>query len=102
MDVDPTADIREIGILLLQLFHESGGEWSQNVSHTHTMTKQHSVFYWHVSRVNVCSEEDTHASVMVSIRIPMKRFFTALVSETICKCVNTFSPTRMALQKKKI
>lgn len=34
MDVDPTADIREIWILLPQLFHETRGD-RQNVSHTH-------------------------------------------------------------------
>lgn len=42
MDVDPTADIREIWILLLQLFHETGGD-RQNASHTHTHTRLNSI-----------------------------------------------------------
>lgn len=95
MDIDPAADIREIRILLPQLFHQSGGD-RQNASHTHTITKQHCGVHLHVLASAV---KDTHASVMVSIRIPMKRFFTDLGSETICKCVKILKPARMTLKK---
>lgn len=64
------------------------------------MTKQHCGVHLHVLCIKAFVVKDTHASVMVSIRIPMKRFFTDLGSETICKCVNTFNPARMTLKNK--
>ncbi len=98
MDIDPAADIREIRILLPQLFHQSGGD-RQKPSHTHTQLLNSTAVFIYMCCVLASVVKDTHASVMVSIRIPMKRFFTDLGSETICKCVNILKPARMTLKK---
>lgn len=47
MDVDPAADIREVGILLPQLFDESGGDTNRMLQ-IHTMIKEDSCVHLHV------------------------------------------------------